>query len=90
MIYLQIFSSEYIYCVKSVHYGIIFGPYFPVFGLNTGEYGPEITPYLDTFHAMFRLPMQSFLVTTEAFFLCMSHLNNILLVSRAFNFRKGC
>ena len=52
MIYLQIFSSEYIYCVKSVHYGIIFGPYFPVFGLNTGEYGPEITPYLDTFHAV--------------------------------------
>ena len=34
---------------------------FPVFGLNTeiyvfspntGKYGPEITPYLDTFHAM--------------------------------------
>ena len=26
--------------------------YFPVFGLNTGKYGPEIIPYLDTFHAM--------------------------------------
>ena len=26
--------------------------YFPVFGLNTGRYGPEITPYLDTFHAV--------------------------------------
>ena len=25
--------------------------YFPVFGLNTGRYGPEITPYLDTFYA---------------------------------------
>ena len=24
----------------------------PVFGLNTGKYGPEITPYLDTFHAL--------------------------------------
>ena len=24
------------------------GPYFPVFGLNTEKYGPEITPYLDT------------------------------------------
>ena len=34
-------------------YGVIFGPYFPVFGLNTGKYGPEITPYLDTFHAVF-------------------------------------
>ena len=26
-------------------YGVICGPYFPVFG-------PEITPYLDTFHAV--------------------------------------
>ena len=31
-------------------YGVISGPYFPVFGLNTGKHGPEITPYLDTFH----------------------------------------
>ena len=42
-------------------YGVISGPYFPVFGLNTeiyifspntGKYGPGITPYLDTFHAV--------------------------------------
>ena len=26
-----------------------FGPYFPVFGLNTGKYGPDKTSYLDTF-----------------------------------------
>ena len=45
-------------------YGVISSPYFPVFGLNTeiyrvisvfnpnaGKYGPEITPYLDTFNA---------------------------------------
>ena len=32
--------------------GVISGPYFSVFGLNTGKYGPEITPYLDTFHAV--------------------------------------
>ena len=25
-------------------------PCFSVFGQNTGKYGPEITPYLDTFH----------------------------------------
>ena len=31
---------------------VISGPYFPVFGLNTGKYGPEITRYLDTFHAV--------------------------------------
>ena len=29
------------------------GPYFPVFGLNTGKYGPGKTPYLDNFHAVF-------------------------------------
>ena len=33
-------------------YGVFSGPYFPVFGLNTGKYGPEKTPYLDTFHAV--------------------------------------
>ena len=24
----------------------------PTFRLNTGKYGPEISPYLDTFHAV--------------------------------------
>ena len=32
--------------------GVISGLYFPVFGPNTGKYGPEIIPYLDTFHAV--------------------------------------
>ena len=43
-------------------YGVISGPHFPVFGLNTeryspntGKYGPEITPFLDTFHAVIGL-----------------------------------
>ena len=36
-------------------YGLIFGPYFPAFSPNTGKYGPEITPYLDTFHAVYVL-----------------------------------
>ena len=31
-------------------YGVISGPYFPVFSPNTGKYGPEITLHLDTFH----------------------------------------
>ena len=30
---------------KMSKYGVISGP-------NTGKYGPEITPYLDTFHAV--------------------------------------
>ena len=36
-------------------YRVISGPYFLVFGLNTGKYGPEITPYLDTFYAVYTL-----------------------------------
>ena len=49
--------------------GVISVPYFPAFGLNTeryfvylsvfslnaGKYGPEVTPFLDTFHAVFIL-----------------------------------
>ena len=37
---------------KVSKYGAISDPYFPLFGLNTGKYGPEITPYLDTFQAV--------------------------------------
>ena len=43
-------------------YGVFSAPYFPAFGLNAeylsafspnaGKYGPEKTPYLDTFHAV--------------------------------------
>ena len=38
---------------KVSKYGVFSGPYFPAFGLNTGKYGPEKTPYLDTFHAVY-------------------------------------
>ena len=31
---------------------VISDPYFPVFGLNTRKCGPEITRYLDSFHAV--------------------------------------
>ena len=38
---------------KVLKYGVISGPHFPVFGLNTEIYfGPETTPYLDNFHAV--------------------------------------
>ena len=33
-------------------YGVISGPYFPVFNPNAGKYGLETTTYLDTFHAV--------------------------------------
>lgn len=32
--------------------GVISGPNFPRFGLNTEKYGPEISPCLDTFHVV--------------------------------------
>ena len=36
---------------KVSKYGVISGPYFLIFGLNTGKYELEITPCLDTFQA---------------------------------------
>ena len=38
--------------LKVPKYEVTSGPYFPVFSLNIGKYRPEITPYLDTFHAV--------------------------------------
>ena len=37
---------------KASIYGVFSGPYFPAFGPNTEKYGPEKTPYLDTFHTV--------------------------------------
>ena len=33
-------------------YEVFSGPYFSVFSPNTGKYGPEKTPYLDTYRAV--------------------------------------
>ena len=44
---------------KVSKYGVISGPYFLVFGLKTGKYRPEKTPYLDTFHTMVDIGMAS-------------------------------
>ena len=59
---------EHIIAWKMSKYGVISGPYFSVFGLNTERYGvfspntekcgPEITPYLDTFHAVHVLALR--------------------------------
>ena len=46
----------FIACVtawKLSRYGVFSGPCFPVFSPNTGKFGPEKTPYLDTFHAVY-------------------------------------
>ena len=37
---------------KMFKYGFFSGPYFPLFGVNTRKYGPEKTPYMDSFHAV--------------------------------------
>ena len=37
---------------KVTKYIVFSGPYFLVLSPNTGKYGPEKTPYLDTFHAV--------------------------------------
>ena len=39
--------------MKSVRIQSFFGPYFPVFGLNMGKYGPEKTVNTGIFHAVF-------------------------------------
>ena len=40
------------HCVKVSKCRVVSAPYFSVFGLNAGKFGPEITLYLDTFHAV--------------------------------------
>ena len=37
---------------KVSRYRVFSGPYFPVLRFNTGKYGPEKIPYLDTCHAV--------------------------------------
>ena len=49
-LFTTVFRTQIVWKVPK--YGVFSGPYFPVFGLNTGKYGPEKTPYLDTFHAI--------------------------------------
>ena len=53
-------DSQLIHCVKSLQIRSFSGRYYSAFGLNKerygvispnpGKYGPEKTPYLDTFH----------------------------------------
>ena len=49
---------------KVSKYGVISGLHFPVFGLNTGKYGPEITLYLDNFHAVWVFLFSSLLISS--------------------------
>ena len=40
-------------------YGVFSGPYFAIFGLNTGKYGPEKTLHLETFYTVYVLHLYS-------------------------------
>ena len=45
-----------LHCVKRVQKRSYYWSVFPCIRTpNTGKYGPEITPYLDTFHAVYIL-----------------------------------
>ena len=50
-------------------YGVISGPYFPVFG-------PEITPYLDTFHTAMSFLVDSLQYSFKHFSLCYKDIYN--------------
>ena len=41
---VSIFIAKSYTAWKLFKYGVICGPCFPVFGLNTGKYGPEKPP----------------------------------------------
>ena len=43
---------------------------FSVFGLNTKKYGPEITPYLDTFHAVLETILTEGISLSKPSFFC--------------------
>ena len=45
---------------KVSKYGVISGRYFPLFSPQTGKYGLEISPYLDTFHEVIIYIIQEF------------------------------
>ena len=52
--------------VKSVQTRSYFCLYFSLFGLNTGKYRPEITPYLDSLHAVsFQMKLNNILMGGE-------------------------
>ena len=48
------------HCVSYAKYGVYSGPYFPTFGLNTGKYGPEKSPDLDTSRSGLRVRAETY------------------------------
>ena len=48
-----------------------------MFGLNTGKYGPEKTPYLNTFHAVKSLKSKSLVIIAIC---CLSRVNKLIFL----------
>ena len=64
-------------------YGVFSGPYFPVLSPNTGKYGPEKFPYLDSFHVVENIGISKVLrsiLTKET-----NHQKITIKTSRSFN-----
>ena len=66
-------------------YGVISGPHFPLFGFNTGKYGPEITPYLDTFHAVFEDKVSP----AGVGYVALTHLRNLEYIVAVLKLQQG-
>ena len=70
-------------CEKCPNTEFFFGPYFPAFGQNTErysvfspntrKYGPEKTPYLDAFHAVLLLRLNTNYIVLSAHQFCLLH-----------------
>ena len=61
------FWNQLFHCVKNVQ---IWSYFWSVFSPNTGKYRPDITPYLDTFHAVLAIAL-NFLQSST---ICQIHL----------------
>ena len=60
-------------------YGVFSGTYFPVFGMNTGKYGPEETPYLNTFHSvLFTVTCLYLFTLTYPYLRCLCYYTNLI------------
>ena len=71
-------------------YEVISGPYFPVLGLNTGKYRPEIIPYLDTFHAVQSYRHQEALTWTKDNRCSLKLITNYVQLFKKYNFKFIC
>ena len=71
---------------KVSKYGVFSGPSFPVSGLNAEKYGPEKTPYLDSFHAVRDVSRSLHLVGAVAVLSCCLNWCTSILGSSYFGF----